>query len=144
MFPAILLLKEKPTIWFDQQNKLTDFYMCPKNTETPTLPRDIDSKWVKLKEKRRELQSLCSVNFLLLWCFLNKTIMFQKAFTKATRASRFPFFNIHLKLWERGVFFIFWETIAKIFGAIKIWFLYHTSLFLGLYYIVPGEFLGFM
>ena len=55
--------------------------------------------------------------------------MFQKAFTQATRAIK-----------KGAVFFHFEELLPKFLESKKIWFLYHTSLFLGFYYIAPGKF----
>ena len=52
MSPAILQLIGKPATWFDLQNKLIGFYMCPKNTKIPKLLRNIGSKWIKIKEKK--------------------------------------------------------------------------------------------
>ena len=49
--PAILQPIEKPATWFDLQNKLTSFYICPENTEIPKRRRNISSKWVKLEKK---------------------------------------------------------------------------------------------
>ena len=51
MSPAILQSIEKPATWFDLQNKLTSFYICPENTEIPKRRRNISSKWVKLEKK---------------------------------------------------------------------------------------------
>ena len=54
MSPATLQLIDGPTTWFHLQNKLTDFYRCPNNTKILKLPRNIGSKWVKIKEKRAQ------------------------------------------------------------------------------------------
>ena len=54
MSPATLQLIDGPTTWFHLQNKLTGFYRCPNNTKILKLPRNIGSKWVKIKEKRAQ------------------------------------------------------------------------------------------
>ena len=70
--------------------------------------------------------------------------MFQKIFTQATGQSGFHFLIFILNDEREVQFFISCETIAQILEPKKICFLYHTSLFLGFYYIIPGEFLGCM
>ena len=70
--------------------------------------------------------------------------MFQNALTLATRTISFHFL-IFILSYEREVQFLYFEELLPKFSESKyIWFLYHIPLFLDFYYIVPGEFLGWV
>ena len=74
MSPAILQSIEKPATWFDLQNKLTSFYMCPENTEIPKRRRNISSKWVKLEKK---IDLLSHVKFIKVKYYIPNAFDFE-------------------------------------------------------------------
>ena len=56
MSPAILQLIEKPVTWFDLQNKLIGFYMCPIQ-KSLNFYGILAQNGLKLKKKRTDNSS---------------------------------------------------------------------------------------
>ena len=143
--PAILQLIEKPATWFDMQNKFTGFYMHPKTQKSLNLRWTLAQNGLNLKKKEERVKVLMFRKFFVeLISFYKKPTCFKKHLHRRQGQSGFHFLIFILNDKREVQLFIFWGTIAQIFGTKNDMISVHTSLFLVFYYILPGEFLGCM
>ena len=90
--------------------------MFPKKTEIPKFTRNIVSEWVKLREKKRQSSSPYALQIAFLLFQINSKCF--KKYLHRWQGQLGFYFLIFLLHDEKEVqFFIFWGSIAQIFGA---------------------------